>query len=238
MGNYGCSTRRRIFSAPSKHLTLTPCVIVVNRVAVLVDIVAVAAGIAVILATLDHCAGNAAQNCTNHGPGDGIHARYNRAHDRTGRTANGGTCCDATTLVVTIPFDSLKHDLATAELLDDPDDGRITAAEARRLACIAQIIPAVLGGQSQPLDLGRARRLFTSGQRKSLLIRDRTCRAQGCDIPGTWAEAHHWIPWVQGGKTNLDDGVLLCSHHHHRAHDPTYDTERLTNGDVRFHRRR
>ncbi len=145
---------------------------------------------------------------------------------------------DATTLVVTIPLASLKRDLATAGLLDDPDDGRITANEARRLACTAQIVPAVLGGRSKVLDLGRARRLFTSAQRKALLIRDRTCRAEGCEIPGTWAEAHHWVPWSTGGHTDLKDGVLLCSHHHHRAHDPAYDTERLTNGDVRFHRRR
>ena len=70
------------------------------------------------------------------------------------------------------------------------------------------------------------------------MLRDRTCRAEGCEIPGTWAEAHHWIPWAKLGTTNLDDGVLLCSHHHHRVHqEDTYDTERLPNGDVRFTRR-
>jgi hypothetical protein len=44
-------------------------------------------------------------------------------------------------------------------------------------------------------------------------------------------------PWSKGGKTDLDDGVLLCSHHHHRAHDPRYSTERTPNGDIQFHRR-
>ena len=112
-----------------------------------------------------------------------------------------------------------------------------TAAQARRLACNAHLIPAVLGGESEILDLGRAQRLFTAPQRRALLLRDRTCRAEGCDIPGTWAEAHHWVPWVSGGLTDLDDGVLLCSHHHHRAHDPDYLVERLANGDVRFARR-
>ncbi len=155
---------------------------------------------------------------------------------------------DATTVVVTIDLDTLRRDLGAAGLLgkgDIPGDAEnagsgdsISADEARRLACSAKIIPAVLGGNSEVLDLGRSQRLFNSAQRRALLLRDETCRAEGCDIPGTWSEAHHWMPWSQGGETDLDNGVLLCSHHHHRVHDSTYAAERLVNGDVRFHRRR
>lgn len=84
---------------------------------------------------------------------------------------------DATTLIVTVPLASLQADLATAELqgaLPIPGTGagdndgsllsgieQITADEARRLACTAGIIPAVLDGESVPLDLGRDQRLFT-----------------------------------------------------------------------------
>ena len=155
---------------------------------------------------------------------------------------------DATTVIVTIPFETLMAELGAADLLGsgtipsdphtDPCAGEtITAGQARRLACNATIIPAVLGGDSEVLDLGRAQRLFTAAQRRALLLRDRTCRAEGCDIPGTWAEAHHWVAWSFGGDTDLDNGVLLCSHHHHRAHDPDYLVERMSNGDVRFSRR-
>lgn len=135
---------------------------------------------------------------------------------------------DATTLVVTLSLDALLAELGTAELLcaglvpgDETTGDQITAAQARRLACTAKIIPAVLGGDSLPLDLGRAQRLFSPAQRKALLLlRDKTCRAEGCDIPGTWAEAHHLVPWSTGGRTDLANAVLLCSHHHHRVHDP------------------
>ncbi|WP_110207996.1 HNH endonuclease signature motif containing protein [Nocardioides daejeonensis] len=148
---------------------------------------------------------------------------------------------DATTLVVTIGLDQLRQQLGTAtigaHLSGHPTD-QITAAEARRLACTAQIIPAVLGGASEVLDLGRAQRLFTRAQRRALQLRDHTCVAEGCDIPGTWCEAHHWLSWAAGGPTDLDNAGLLCSHHHHRAHDPTYRAERLPNGGVRFHPRR
>ncbi|WP_374455735.1 DUF222 domain-containing protein [Nocardioides sp.] len=164
------------------------------------------------------------------------------AIDATRLPIHGG---DATTVVVTIPLASLQAELATAGVLDAgmvPGDeltgDRITAAQARRLACTAKILPVVLGGESLPLDLGRARRLFSPGQRKALLLRDQTCRAEGCDTPGTWSEAHHLDPWLAGGPTDLHNGILLCSHHHHRAHDLTYRVERLPNGDLRFHRRR
>lgn len=84
---------------------------------------------------------------------------------------------------------------------------------------------------------GRTRRLFTPAQRKALAIRDRDCRAEGCDIPAAWCEAHHLTPWGRGGDTDLDQGVLLCSFHHHRAHDARYDLTRMPNGDFRYHRR-
>ena len=55
---------------------------------------------------------------------------------------------------------------------------------------------------------------------------------------GAWCEAHHDAdPWSQGGKTDLDDGVLYCTWHHHRAHDDRYDATRMPDGSVRFTRR-
>ena len=146
--------------------------------------------------------------------------------------AHGG---DATTLIVTVSLDELRKELGTAEF--GPAD-KLTAGEVRRLACTANIIPAVLGGRSEVLDLGRTSRLFRPAQRKAMIIRDRECRAEGCTIPAAWCEAHHWgRPWAEGGRTDLKDGVLLCNWHHHRAHDPTYDSSRMPNGDVRFSRR-
>ncbi|HWI44484.1 MAG TPA: HNH endonuclease signature motif containing protein, partial [Nocardioides sp.] len=92
-------------------------------------------------------------------------------------------------------------------------------------------------GQGEILDLGRARRLHTPAQRRAIRLRDQRCRSEGCTIPATWCEVHHLKPWSQGGRTNLGDGVCLCSHHHHRTHDPAYTHHRLPNGDLRFHRR-
>ena len=62
--------------------------------------------------------------------------------------------CSAT-VVVTMTLEQLIADLDEAGVCTLDTGGRITAAEARRLACTAGIIPVVLGGQSQVLDVGR-----------------------------------------------------------------------------------
>ncbi len=138
------------------------------------------------------------------------------------------------TVVVTIAFETLTGGLKAAHL----DTGAvISAAQARRLACEAGLIPVVLGGQSQVLDLGRQTRFHTKAQRIAMGLRDGGCTAQGCDWPPGLCHAHHNIAWSQGGHTTVEDGRLLCPHHHTRAHDPAYETTHLPGGKVAFTRR-
>ena len=144
---------------------------------------------------------------------------------------------DATTVMVTIDYATLAeqvHGSAVATIEDQP----LAAAAVRRLACTANIIPAVLGGNSEVVDLGRTRRLFSRAQRKALRLKHKRCRAKGCRVKAAWTEAHHLRqPWAQGGTTNLDDGTLLCCFHHHKAHDPRYETHVDPDGEITFHRR-
>ena len=144
--------------------------------------------------------------------------------------------CGAT-IVVTMTVEQLMAKLEEAGVCGLDTGGHITAAEARRLACSAGIIPAVLSGKSKPLDLGRRRRLHSESQRLAMSIRDKGCTAQGCERPPAMCHAHHDTPWSQGGNTDLKTGRLLCGHHHRRIHDPHYSHERLPNGKVTFHRR-
>jgi hypothetical protein len=138
------------------------------------------------------------------------------------------------TVVVTITLDHLLDQLGVATL---DDRTRITAGQARRLACQAGIIPLVLGGDSVPLDAGRHQRLHNRYQRIALAHRDQGCTADGCDRPPARCEAHHDLPWSHGGPTDVAHGRLLCPHHHRRVHDPGYTTTRLPDGTLRFHRR-
>ncbi|QZY30338.1 HNH endonuclease signature motif containing protein [Nocardioides coralli] len=137
-------------------------------------------------------------------------------------------------LVVTLDHDTLLTGLGAATL---PDGGRISAGEARRLACQAGITPLVLGGDSQPLDLGRTRRLFTPAQRRALAVRDRGCTTEGCGLPASVCDAHHDHPWSVGGPTDLTNARLLCPRHHRLAHDRRYTTRTNPSGRISFHRR-
>ncbi len=141
----------------------------------------------------------------------------------------------ATTVMVTMPLEILQSDLGTAQL---GTGETITPGEARRLACTAGLAPAVLGTTSEVLDLGRTAGLFSPAQRKALALQHPHCRAEDCTVPAPWTEAHHTTLWSEGGKTDLKDGLLLCHWHHKRAHDTRYRTERMPNGDLRYHRRR
>ncbi|MGN6250766.1 MAG: DUF222 domain-containing protein [Marmoricola sp.] len=143
---------------------------------------------------------------------------------------------DATTVMVTLSLDQLRSGLGAAGVITSAH-GDISATEARRLACTAHLIPAVLGSKGEILDLGRRARLFSPAQHRALRLRDRGCRAEGCTVPVTWTEAHHWEPWSHGGTTDLANAVSLCNFHHHRVHDNGFAADRLSNGDVRFRRR-
>ena len=110
-------------------------------------------------------------------------------------------------------------------------------AERRRLACEAGIIPAVLGGKSVALDLGRQSRLFSESQRVAAGLTHDTCAADGCDRPYAWCELHHKKPWHLGGRTDLADLIPLCSRHHHWAHDTAFNHRLMPDGSVRFSRR-
>jgi hypothetical protein len=69
-----------------------------------------------------------------------------------------------------------------------------------------------------PLDLGREARLFTAKQRLTLAIRDGGCRWRDCDRPASYCEAHHIDPFSEGGRTDIDRGILLCRWHHMQLH--------------------
>ena len=88
----------------------------------------------------------------------------------------------------------------------------------QRLLCLGRIRTVVYDADHHPLDVGRSRRLVTTGQLTALLLRDGGCRHPGCSHRGQ-LEAHHVRSWLFGGRTALDNLVLLCRAHHHALHD-------------------
>jgi len=138
------------------------------------------------------------------------------------------------TVVVTIPVETLQGGHQPGTL----DTGAvISPGQARRLACEAGILPLVLGGTSEVLDLGRRRRFHTKAQRIAIAHRDQHCTADGCDWPPGLCHTHHDPTWASGGGTDTKHARLLCPKHHARAHDLDYAMTKLPGGRVAFTRR-
>ena len=140
------------------------------------------------------------------------------------------TALAKTTVVVRLDLETLRSGIGHARI--DGIDQPISAATARRMAADAELIPAVLGGPSLPLDLGRAARLFSRAQRIALGERDGGCASCGQNI--AYVEAHHIDWWERDtGPTDLANGVLLCSFCHHMVHRDGWGI-RATAGSVWF----
>ncbi len=135
-------------------------------------------------------------------------------------------------VMVTIPLQALREQVRGGGV---SESGQVLSPGAvRRLACDAGIVPAVLGPDSEVLDLGRSVRLFTPGQRRLLWRRDGGCSYPGCTIPAIWTEAHHITHWVDGGPTDLANAALLCQRHHTQVHARAL-TATITDHRVTWH---
>ena len=97
--------------------------------------------------------------------------------------------------------------------------GAIEPATAERLLCTAKVQGVLVGRGGKVLALGRTQRLATRAQRRALKVRDRgICQFPGCHAT-THLDAHHLVAWSHGGRTDLDNLILLCGRHHTLVHE-------------------
>lgn len=139
-----------------------------------------------------------------------------------------GAACDqlptgvGATVIVRMTLEELETGIGTATI--DGCDTPLPAGAVRRLAADLSVIPCVLGGGSEILDWGREKRRFTRAQKLALVERDGGCVM--CGAPPPWTHVHHTKWWARdGGTTDLEDGLLVCTGCHHRIHDDGWDIE-------------
>ena len=112
----------------------------------------------------------------------------------------------------------------------------IPAFAADKRICDAGAVQVSVDSSGNPLDVGREHRLFTPRQRIALAIRDGGCRWRGCDRPASYCEAHHIDEWARdGGRTDIDRGILLCRHHHMQLHHGGWRITRRSTADFDLH---
>jgi hypothetical protein len=134
-------------------------------------------------------------------------------------------------LSVVIPLEELERRARAAAL----DFGStLHPADLRTLCCDARVVPIVMNGAGQPLDVGRARRTIPDGLRRAVAARDRGCAAPGCDRPPSWCEVHHVLAWEDGGETALHNCVMLCRFHHRLLHHDSGWIVRIRDGLPEF----
>jgi Domain of unknown function (DUF222)/HNH endonuclease len=121
----------------------------------------------------------------------------------------------------------VEDDAVSAEIVDGPE---ISAATAERLACNATVQALLEDKSSNRLYLGRRRRLASPAQIAALTVRDgRCCQFPGC-TNARYLHAHHVRHWLFGGRTDLDNLILICTFHHGLIHDRRYRIRRDRNG--------
>ena len=113
----------------------------------------------------------------------------------------------------------LEKDPTAPGFIATLEDGTSVSAEAlRRVSCDSGLVAAALDAEGAVLDVGRRSRAIPTAIRRALWIRDRGCRFPGCSAT-RFLHGHHVQHWLHGGRTSLDNLLVLCSFHHRLVHE-------------------
>ena len=138
---------------------------------------------------------------------------------------------------VLIDLETLRHGVHDDTVSETSDGTPLPPDVVRRMACDADLVPVVLSGDSQALDVGTSRRLATRTQRHALRTMYSTCGFPGCPVTFDACRIHHVTPWEHGGPTNLANLIPLCERdHHHLVHEGHWQLTLHPDRTVSIHR--
>ena len=154
------------------------------------------------------------------------------SHNRTPRWRRTGGPCPGARPAPFVAAAPTAPPTGSQTVLDEAGGIRVSAETARRVACDAARVTMHHGPGGEILDVGRRTRTVSPALRRALAARDRRCRFPGCG--NRRCDAHHVAHWADGGRTALDNLVLLCRRHHRAVHEEGFRVTLDAAGDVHF----
>ncbi|MBI2236977.1 MAG: DUF222 domain-containing protein [Actinobacteria bacterium] len=139
---------------------------------------------------------------------------------------------DRATVVIHAQLDGLVSGERGCELEGGPV---IHPETARRLLCNARVQAVIEDEAGEAVRLGRMSREPPSWMMRQLRYRDHECRFPGCGAR-RFTQAHHIVWWEHGGRTDLDNLLLLCTFHHKLVHEYGWAIRREEDGTARWFR--
>jgi uncharacterized protein DUF222 len=133
------------------------------------------------------------------------------------------------TATVTVVVNARDLAAGTGAAWIDDTLSPVATATAHEIICDGGMRLQIAGDKGEILWEGRRERYFTPAQRRALAVRDGGCVGPNCTAPPSWCHAHHVVEWEHGGHTDVSNGALLCSFHHHQLHAGGFQL-RMTRG--------
>ncbi len=123
-------------------------------------------------------------------------------------------------ICIHVDFQTLQTGWHEHSMCETDDGAPIPVSTVRRLCCDAEILPLVMNGEGETLDVGRSKRTANRAQRRALRGMHRTCAYPGCTVPFSQTRAHHIDWWTRdNGPTDIDNLLPICERHHHLVHE-------------------
>jgi len=142
---------------------------------------------------------------------------------------------DRATVVLHAPVAALVGEVETAPAAETLEGAVVPAAVLRRLVCDARVQVVTEDDRGEAISLGRLTRTPSPAQVRLVRQRDKGCVFPGCGSR-RFTQVHHVVWWRQGGRTDLDNLVLVCSLHHRLVHEHRWHIERSSDGVVSWFR--
>jgi len=118
--------------------------------------------------------------------------------------------------------------LGGCEVEDGPVIHPVTV---ERMLCLGRMQTVTEDRNGNVLGLGRTSREPSAWMVRQVRYRDRECRFPGCGAH-RFTEAHHIVWWGRGGRTDLDNLLLICAFHHRLVHEHGWSIRREADGEV------